>query len=285
MQTLPPSLPMSSTEVSTNHCLSPDISPVIVLGESGVGKTSFIRRFIDRLYCPDFPKTVSVDIASTKIESLDGRDIKCKDSPLDTLVTPPFLLFTQVKFGTQVVIIKTWNSWMFISGHLHIIVVVSHDLDRYPFGAVSGVLLLYDISNRESFEKICFWIELLRSLPIITPLLFHLVATKVYPTSHLWDIWSLLERSRRFLRKACNIRGRRLAGKEIFNFFFYRDLCSRWHRSCWGLATDPHRSTCCSSHILIASTSRFASFRWEYQKMDENQSTHLPSKNHHIDTR
>lgn len=74
---------------------------------------------------------------------------------------------------------------MFISGHLHIIVVVSHDLDRYPFGAVSGVLLLYDISNRESFEKICFWIELLRSLPIITPLLFHLVATKVYPTSHL----------------------------------------------------------------------------------------------------
>jgi hypothetical protein len=76
----------------TLSILTPSLSlssPVILLGESGVGKTSLIDRFHRHRYLPaDTPKTMSVDLTTTELECLNGRNhLKCR---LDCL--PPFEL-------------------------------------------------------------------------------------------------------------------------------------------------------------------------------------------------
>jgi GTPase SAR1 family protein len=201
-EVLPP-LPDSPLTLVFLHC------SVIVLGESGVGKTNFIHRFIDQVYSPELlPKTVSVDISSSEFQCLDGRHLKCCLPHLPRFLSSVpsavgqiwdtsgdlenrklvnvYLRFDALPFPTFSLFLSPSRSCSSLSLSLPPpptptpSVLCPPGALSYPFGGLAaGVLLLYDISNRDSFEKISSWIGLLQSLSIITPLLFHLVGTKV----------------------------------------------------------------------------------------------------------
>jgi small GTP-binding protein len=93
----------------------------IVIGASGVGKTSLLKRFIDDQFIADTPSTIGVEYLATVIE-VDGKPIKLQI--WDTA--------GQEKFRS---IVKSY------------------------FRHVVGVILVFDISSRKTFEDLSLWLN------------------------------------------------------------------------------------------------------------------------------
>ena len=93
----------------------------IVVGEVGVGKTSFINQFITEEFQENYTATLGMDIASKIVEINDTK--------------------------VNLIIWDTAGSEAFRS------------LARSYYRAVSGMFLLFDITNEKSFENVKFWLE------------------------------------------------------------------------------------------------------------------------------
>ena len=108
---------------------------VITLGNSSVGKTSFLMKYIDNSFTLTYTTTLGVDFKQKKIKLKDGRDVRLRI--FDTAGQERFK-------AVSVSFIKK----------------------------ADGVILMYDISDIESFEAVENWIKSIREigkdkLPII----------------------------------------------------------------------------------------------------------------------
>ena len=108
---------------------------VITLGNSAVGKTSFLMKYIDNSFTLTYTTTLGIDFKQKKIKLKDGRDVRLRI--FDTAGQERFK-------AVSVSFIKK----------------------------ADGVILIYDISDIESFEAVENWIKSIREigkdkLPII----------------------------------------------------------------------------------------------------------------------
>ena len=108
---------------------------VITLGNSSVGKTSFLMKYIDNSFTLTYTTTLGIDFKQKKIKLKDGRDVRLRI--FDTAGQERFK-------AVSVSFIKK----------------------------ADGVILMYDISDLESFEAVENWIKSIReigkdNLPII----------------------------------------------------------------------------------------------------------------------
>ena len=108
---------------------------VITLGNSSVGKTSFLMKYIDNSFTLTYTTTLGVDFKQKKIKLKNGKDVRLRI--FDTAGQERFK-------AVSVSFIKK----------------------------ADGVILIYDISDIESFEAVENWIKSIREigkekLPII----------------------------------------------------------------------------------------------------------------------
>ena len=94
---------------------------ILILGEQSVGKTSFITRFCDDIFNEVLTSTIGIDIKDKTIER-NNKKIQLK-------------------------IFDTAGQERYQS------------ISKNYFKSADGILLLYDISKKETFEKIKKWIE------------------------------------------------------------------------------------------------------------------------------
>ena len=100
---------------------------VITLGNSSVGKTSFLMKYIDNSFTLTYTTTLGVDFKQKKIKLKDGRDVRLRI--FDTAGQERFK-------AVSVSFIKK----------------------------ADGVILIYDIGDLESFEAVENWIKSIREI-------------------------------------------------------------------------------------------------------------------------
>ena len=108
---------------------------VITLGNSAVGKTSFLMKYIDNSFTLTYTTTLGIDFKQKKIKLKDGRDVRLR-------------------------IFDTAGQERYKS--------VSASFIK----KADGVILIYDIGEKDSFEAVENWIKSIREigkdkLPII----------------------------------------------------------------------------------------------------------------------
>jgi len=117
---------------------------VLIVGDPGVGKSSLLVRYCDDKFTESTSSTIGVDFR-TKIVSLRGKRIKL--SIWDTA--------GQEKF-------RTLTSSYYRNAH--------------------GVILMYDATNRDSFDHMPYWIEQVKSQCTYPDVVAMLIAGKLdYP--------------------------------------------------------------------------------------------------------
>ena len=125
---------------------------ILIIGESGVGKSSLLLRFTDDQFDPDQEATIGVDF---KVKVIDNNGNKVKLAIWDTAGQERFRTLTP----------------------------------SYYRGA-QGAILVYDISSRESFQKVEDWLNELET----------------YSTNH--DLIKML------VGNKCDIEGERMVSRE-----------------------------------------------------------------------
>ena len=71
--------------------LRKNILKVIVVGDPGVGKTSFIHRFTSNTFCEDYQGTIEVDFSTTFLLAY----IPSQQAPLELTFQPPCSIFLE----------------------------------------------------------------------------------------------------------------------------------------------------------------------------------------------
>ena len=114
---------------------------ILIIGESGVGKSSLLLRFTDDQFDPDQEATIGVDF---KVKVIDNNGNKVKLAIWDTAGQERFRTLTP----------------------------------SYYRGA-QGAILVYDISSRESFQKVEDWLnEVFENSISLSYLLVKLIMTR-----------------------------------------------------------------------------------------------------------
>jgi len=114
---------------------------VLIIGESGVGKSSLLLRFVDDTFDPEQPATIGVDFKVTTL-SVDGNKVKL--AIWDTAGQERFRTLTP----------------------------------SYYRGA-QGVICVYDVSNRSSYDRLQHWLTELETYSTKTDVVKMLVANKI----------------------------------------------------------------------------------------------------------
>lgn len=94
---------------------------LLVIGDSGVGKSCLVTRFTKNCFSPDHFNTIGVDFRLQKIE-IDGREIN----------------------------LQIWDS----AGYERFRIMTS----SYYKGA-HGIIMAYDVTNKESFDHLNTWLK------------------------------------------------------------------------------------------------------------------------------
>lgn len=94
---------------------------ILMIGDSSVGKTSLVLRYDDRGFNLRFTTTIGVDYSDRLLE-LDGRQVK----------------------------LQIWDT----AGQERF-----HSLTTSFFKRAEGFVLVYDVSNRQSFESVSTWMK------------------------------------------------------------------------------------------------------------------------------
>ncbi|CAF1425234.1 unnamed protein product, partial [Adineta ricciae] len=94
---------------------------ILIIGESSVGKSSLMTRFVDETFQPSFVPTIGVDF---KVRTLMIDDYQCKVQIWDTAGQERFRVITTTYYRDA-----------------------------------AGVLIVYDVTNGESFFRIRRWID------------------------------------------------------------------------------------------------------------------------------
>jgi len=114
---------------------------ILIIGESGVGKSSLLLRFTDDTFDPEQPATIGVDF-KVKTLSVDGN--RAKLAIWDTAGQERFRTLTP----------------------------------SYYRGA-QGVILVYDVSNKQSFQKLDMWLSELDTFSTKSDIIKMLVGNKI----------------------------------------------------------------------------------------------------------
>lgn len=107
------------------------IIKIVILGESSVGKTNLLSRYLDNKFIEDKPATVGVDFLSKEMQ------IKSK-----TIKTQFWDTAGQEKYKS---------------------------ISKAYYKLANGIILVYDITNRESFNCIEKWLEEISEICVKIP--------------------------------------------------------------------------------------------------------------------
>ena len=118
-----------------------NILKIVIVGESGVGKTNFLFRFIEGKYLNIVEPTLGTDFKS-KICTLPKSKKKVRMNLWDTAGQERYM-----------------------------------SLNKIFFQRVQGIMLMYDITNRESYEKLPKWVKFINEQAYNVPVI--LVGNKV----------------------------------------------------------------------------------------------------------
>jgi small GTP-binding protein len=102
--------------------LDPTVLKFLLVGDSGVGKSSLLLRYVDDTFTPSFMSTIGIDFKIKTTKLLDGTPIK----------------------------LQIWDT----AGQERFRTITS----AYYRGAMA-VIIVYDIGNKESFNRLNYWIE------------------------------------------------------------------------------------------------------------------------------
>lgn len=94
---------------------------ILLIGDSGVGKTSLLFRYVDGIFNPEFQSTIGVDFKITTL-GVDGRQVK----------------------------MQLWDT----AGQDRFRNIVA----SYYRGA-HGIVLVYDVTSTQSFENVQTWLQ------------------------------------------------------------------------------------------------------------------------------
>ena len=114
---------------------------ILTLGDTGVGKTSIIQKFVNDKFSQNMLSTIGVDFQS-KIIMIDNTKVK----------------------------LKIWDT----TGQERFKTLTS----QYYNGA-DGALLIFDVTNKESFERINFWMNELNEKKKLNELRLLLIGNKI----------------------------------------------------------------------------------------------------------
>ena len=114
---------------------------LVIIGDSGVGKSNFLFKFIEGQFSPLHVATVGFDYKS-KIVSLPQSKKKVKLQIWDTAGQEKYM-----------------------------------SLNKNLFQRVQGIILMYDITKRESFERLDMWLNIIKQMINEVPIV--LVGNKV----------------------------------------------------------------------------------------------------------
>ena len=104
---------------------SPNTFKILTIGESGVGKTCILRRFVENKFLKTHLATIGIDFR-TKAIKVYGKDIK----------------------------LKIWDT----AGQERY-----HNITNQIFKGSDGIILVFDVTEDNSFSKIQDWIEQVKS--------------------------------------------------------------------------------------------------------------------------
>ena len=121
---------------------------LLMLGDSGVGKSSILNRFTDEKFTTDFFTTLGVEYKQKSIE-VKGRQVLLQI--WDTAGTPIYTFSGQERFKT---------------------------ITPVYYKSVDGVVLVYDITEPKSFENVEYWLQNLSDHADRSKMSFVLAANK-----------------------------------------------------------------------------------------------------------
>eukprot|EP00731_Ephydatia_muelleri_P005657 Em0002g1833a len=100
---------------------------LILIGDSRVGKTSIIYRYVDNVFSNSLMHTIGIDLQTKTIE-VDGKKIK----------------------------LQIWDT---AGQELHSYRSITNNFYR----GAKGIMFVYDITNQQSYDHICNWEETIRT--------------------------------------------------------------------------------------------------------------------------
>ena len=118
-----------------------ELLKIVIIGDSGVGKTNYVYRFVEGEFSPIHAPTVGFDFKS-KICYLPNSHKKIKFQIWDTAGTEKYM-----------------------------------SINKALFQRVQGIILMYDISDVKTFNHLEKWMELIRELASGIPLI--LIGNKI----------------------------------------------------------------------------------------------------------
>ena len=118
-----------------------ELLKIVIIGDSGVGKTNYVYRFVEGEFSPIHAPTVGFDFKS-KICYLPNSQKKIKFQIWDTAGTEKYM-----------------------------------SINKALFQRVQGIILMYDISDVKTFNHLEKWMELIRELASGIPLI--LIGNKI----------------------------------------------------------------------------------------------------------
>ena len=104
----------------TIHCFK-----ILTIGESGVGKTCILRRFVDNKFLKNHLATIGIDFKTKNIE-IDGTPIK----------------------------LKIWDT----AGQERF-----RNITNQYYKGADGIILVFDVTDQKSFEKIKEWMSQIKA--------------------------------------------------------------------------------------------------------------------------
>ena len=114
---------------------------ILTLGESGVGKTCILRRFVENKFSKNHLATIGIDF-KTKTIYLKGNEVK----------------------------LKIWDT----AGQERF-----RNITNQYYKGADGIILVYDLTNKESMLKIKDWMEQIQQNTTSSEIALVLVANKV----------------------------------------------------------------------------------------------------------
>ena len=94
---------------------------IIMIGESGVGKTSLIRRYTNNIFNSNHLETIGIEFYNR-----------------------------EERINNKIIQIKFWDT----AGQ-----EIFHSLTKNFYRKADGIIIVYDITNKESFERVQDWIK------------------------------------------------------------------------------------------------------------------------------
>ena len=94
---------------------------IIMVGESGVGKTSLIRRYTNNIFNTNHLETIGIEFFNK-----------------------------EERINDQIIQIKLWDT----AGQ-----EIFHSLTKNFYRKADGIIIVYDITNKESFDRIQDWVK------------------------------------------------------------------------------------------------------------------------------